>query len=225
MSASESYKDGDGGKCCKYFYDKDLCECKPASESATGNKLSPVDSVKPWLEGCEPIKWFQTIKTGKLCCQNCEQTALRHAAELYEDAHRRIAELEAKLKNQSCGNHPGMSCSEVHLDDKMKIEKLETELDTYVAPSKQRIAELEEIHKQDLAKHERLERRNAELEKQLNYDAVNERLRDLVIARERKIDDLERQNAELEQQVRELREKLNKKDGGYDGQTSLYGVR
>lgn len=65
-------------------------------------------------------------------------------------AHRRITELEAKLNNQSCGNHPGMNCSEVHLDEKMKIEslerrnaELEAELDTYVTPSKQRITDLE----------------------------------------------------------------------------------
>lgn len=63
---------------------------------------------RPWLCGESPEKWFQTLKP-PLCCQSCEQKALAHARELYEekcnayDDHVRIIKGLVEVMEQVAG--------------------------------------------------------------------------------------------------------------------------
>lgn len=92
MSASESYKDGDGGKC--------LCANCIGRPNSTGNNLSPVgESVKPCPHcGKIPVEeWGQKNNYFCFCIggENSNFIPLKEWNNAW--AHRRIAELESQL--------------------------------------------------------------------------------------------------------------------------------
>ena len=72
----------------------------------------------------------------------------------------------AKLEAGTCGHHPGMKCTEAHLDDKMKIEKLEKEKATIQELSDLRFRDLCSVQK----KLYQVEAENAKLKNKINWD-------------------------------------------------------